>query len=346
MFETFTYKHLHFHPPPPSPPIPPLPPSITRLFIPTPSGDLEILYSAPKNPPPSNVSPIFFVHGGMGSAWVWLPYLTYLSQNTSIPSYAISLRGHGNSWHPSYLRMVFFTTKHMLATDIVAGIEFVESRHEGQEIIYVGHSSGGGLGQYILSEQLVKVKALVLAAAVPGFGSLSVYINWWRLDPWFNLRMIFHLYHPNSPLSHPTLTRRVFFSSPSYPQSSLLEFQSHTSRYESFLWPLGMLFKFTNPHRLLSSITSASKTKVLVLAGEKDVIMTRGIMEQLGGWYRSAGYKRIDGEEEIKELEGADGDTEGKGARIVYVPGVGHHLQNDFGWEVGVRKLVEFVEGL
>lgn len=172
MFNTFTYKWLHWQAPASdSEPLPStLPPGISRFYIPTKSGNLEILYAKPtsSSSPPRN--PIFFVHGGMGCATYWLRYMTYLSSH-AIPSYAISLRGHGNSWHPSYLRMVYFTTKRMLADDVVDGINWVQDREGGNEVVLVGHSSGGGLSQYILSEGRARVRGLVLAAAVPGFGS-------------------------------------------------------------------------------------------------------------------------------------------------------------------------------
>lgn len=62
-----------------------------------------------------------------------------------IPSYAVSLRGHGESWHPSYLRMVYGTTKRALADDVVAAVRWVQDREEAGEVVLVGHSSGGGL---------------------------------------------------------------------------------------------------------------------------------------------------------------------------------------------------------
>ncbi|KAK4165074.1 Alpha/Beta hydrolase protein [Cladorrhinum sp. PSN259] len=361
MFETFTYKYLHFRPPPSNHPLPPLPKGITRHFVQTPSGKIEVLYAAPSSSKPSpenaNASPIFFVHGGMGGAWVWQEYLTFLASHYGIPCYAVSMRGHGSSWHPSYLRMVFATTKYMLATDVVNAIKWVEEREGGREVVYVGHSSGGGLGQYILSEKMVRVKGLVLAGAVPGFGSLPVYINWWRLDPFFTLRMIFHFYHPNSPLSHPALTRRVFFSE-SYPESSLLKFQSQTNRYESFLWPFGMMRSFANPFALLSQLTTPTTgQKVLVLAGEQDKIMTPTVMQDLAGMYRNAyatmvKQKKVDDsleseEEEVRSIKGeGDKDTAGQGVRLAFVPGAGHHLQNDVTWEIGARKLAEFYRQL
>lgn len=87
-----------------------------------------------------------------------------------IPCYALSLRGHGESWHPSFLRMVYGTTKSALADDLVAGIRWVEQR-EGSQVVLCGHSSGGGLSQFVLSERDIRVKGLALMGAVPGSGS-------------------------------------------------------------------------------------------------------------------------------------------------------------------------------
>lgn len=57
----------------------------------------------------------------------------------------------------------------MLGDDLVAGIEWVQAR-EDSKVLLVGHSSGGGLSQSILSEGRVDVKALTLLGAVPAYG--------------------------------------------------------------------------------------------------------------------------------------------------------------------------------
>ncbi|KAI1637245.1 hypothetical protein F4809DRAFT_640666 [Biscogniauxia mediterranea] len=131
----------------------------------------------------------------------------------SITSYAVSTRGHGESWRPSFLRMLYAATKRDLADDIVAGINAVE-KIEGSEVgsPCVGHSSGGGLSQFILSEGDVQVQGLALLGAVPGNGSQN------------------------------------------YPEDKLLDFQSHMSRYESFIWPLGMMLSFLDGKKLLRNI--------------------------------------------------------------------------------------------
>jgi pimeloyl-ACP methyl ester carboxylesterase len=105
----------------------------------------------------------------MGSAWVWHEYMRHLASR-GITSYAISARGHGASWHPSFLRMLYATTKRDFANDFAAGIKAVQER-EGSEVVLVGHSSGGGLSQFLVGEDNVRVKGLALLGSVPGSGS-------------------------------------------------------------------------------------------------------------------------------------------------------------------------------
>ena len=95
--------------------------------------------------------------------------MQYLAQN-GVTSYAVSTRGHGESWHPNFFRMLYATTKRMLGNDLVAAIKEVETK-EGSEVVLVGHSSGGGLSQFVVNEGDVKVKGLALLDAVPGTGS-------------------------------------------------------------------------------------------------------------------------------------------------------------------------------
>lgn len=172
LFDYFTFKWLRWRRP--TAPLMSLPDGVERFFIDTPGGKIEVLHAAaqssPTQRPDANASPLFFVHGGMGGAWVWLEYLQFFAAR-GIPCYAVSLRGHGGSYYPSYLRMVYATTKRMLADDALAGLRWAQDREGGREVVLIGHSSGGGLSQLLLSEKEVKVKGLVLVAAVPGFGS-------------------------------------------------------------------------------------------------------------------------------------------------------------------------------
>jgi pimeloyl-ACP methyl ester carboxylesterase len=168
MFNFFlSYKWLSYTRP--SGPPQPVPDGLERHWLDTPGGKIEVFAATPSIPPIS--PPVVFCHGGMGCAWVWTEYMRYLAAR-GIPCYAVSLRGHGNSWYPSYFRMLFATTRSMLADDLVACIEWVQTREKSQ-VILAGHSSGGGLSQAILSEGRVKVKKLALLGAVPAFGSYA-----------------------------------------------------------------------------------------------------------------------------------------------------------------------------
>lgn len=166
---------LQWRAPSPNPPAPnPLPNGISRSYIQTPSGPLELLSALPTTP--SNKPPLFFAHGGFGCASVWLNYLLFFSAR-GYPCYAVSYRGHGGSWYPGFWRM-YFTPRSRIAEDLVAGIEEVERREserrktaEKVRVVLIAHSAGGALGQWVLGKGLVKVQGFCMFAAVPGFGS-------------------------------------------------------------------------------------------------------------------------------------------------------------------------------
>ena len=174
----------------------PLPKGVTRQFVQTECGELELLCAEPSQPQQQRQTPIFFAHGGCGSAYVWLEWMQFFAVKHDVPCYAISYRGHGQypscfafvpdacecnssadighatggSWYPFFLRM-YFTTKEALAGDLAAGINFVR-RKERKDVVLVGHSSGGALSQLILSRGIgnIKVQGLALCGAMPCFG--------------------------------------------------------------------------------------------------------------------------------------------------------------------------------
>lgn len=160
----------------PSPPYIPLPSTIKRIFIQGPAHShpsLELLSASP-NPKPSSLpafkTPILFIHGGFGSASVYIPFLIHLS-NLGYNCHALSLRGHGHSQQLGFLRMVFGTTADALALDVARGVEFLEQLFGAKgEVVLCGHSSGGGLVQMCCDREYVRVKAVVLLAGTPSFG--------------------------------------------------------------------------------------------------------------------------------------------------------------------------------
>ncbi|QDS73337.1 hypothetical protein FKW77_006648 [Venturia effusa] len=355
---------------PSTPPQTPLPPGITRSYIQTPSGPLELLVALPasRNNPPTSPSqnraadatripkrtPLFFAHGGCGSAAVWIPYMQFFSREHQIPCYALSYRGHGASWYPNFLRM-FFTRMSTLAEDLARGLAYVRET-AGEEVVVVGHSSGGGLVQFCLDKGRVggvgvgKVKGVALAGSIPGFGSLGVNLNWFFLDKWFLPRMLFkHFGHPMSPLSSTALVKQVFFS-PEYPLSSVAQFESLMPRYESFLWPNGMLFRFVNFQNVLKRISGKGHgSRILILAGERDRLVSLDIAKREAEEYRSvfrelAKTNRL--KAEVDDVVEEEGESTGCGVQFRVVDGAGHHFMNDLMWEEGAEKLLDFYEQL
>lgn len=163
-----------------SPPV--LPSHIIRIFILSPSGLLELLIA---QPPPSEAPrkrALFFQHGGFGCASMWIPFLTYFSQTNGHPCYALSLRGHGESWKPSILRMLFLVGKHDFALDLMHGLNWAKAYEAGMrgrldgydDIALIGHSAGGGLSQYLLGEGMGKVGALCVMGAYPPFNGSAL----------------------------------------------------------------------------------------------------------------------------------------------------------------------------
>lgn len=78
---------------------------------------------------------------------------------------------------------MYFTTRHTVAEDLAAGINYVQvletvrrGGSDGKEedtmrVVLVAHSAGGALSQYALSRNMVEVRGFCMFAAVPGFGS-------------------------------------------------------------------------------------------------------------------------------------------------------------------------------
>ncbi|GMK55139.1 hypothetical protein CspeluHIS016_0201950 [Cutaneotrichosporon spelunceum] len=310
---TFTYKYLFWRRS--GQPAEPVPTGLHRYWIETPQGPLELFAAEPEA---ATGPAIVFCHGGMGSAWVWTEYMTYLKEQ-GVRCYAISLRGHGDSWCPPFHRMVYGSTRGDFESDLVTAVNWVE-KHTGDDVVLVGHSAGGGLSQAILDAGKVRVRGLALLGTVPTFGSLNVYMNWARIDPWLSFRTIFHFGHPNSPLSHPSLTQAAFFGS-SFPSERVQAFQHRLCRFESLLWPLSMMRQFATAAQILASVTTR---KVMVMAGEQDALMTPEVTRQTAARYR----------------------TESDHVEMELVEGAGHHLQNDVQWEDGAARLLKWYQAL
>lgn len=339
-------------------------PSISRTHIITPGGDLELLYARPADYITSK-PPLLFIHGGFGAATEYRFFLEYFSSR-GYPSYAISVRGHGNSYVVNFWRMLF-TSQHQMALDVTAGIRHIVDKHRNEgrpDIVPVAHSAGGALLQYILSEglcsppdpkktdsQTYMVGRVGLLGVIPCYGSGGVYWNWVKLDPFYPLRMyLFHFGHPRSPLSSTRLVKQAFFCE-ECPDERVREFETQEmAPYESVAWPLATFGAFADPKKIARAVglinsstrepTKDLRPRVLVVAGGKDVLMRPGVMAKLVGLLRSAVRSALG--------SGVDNNDVGEGIRdgveFRVVQGSGHHLMGDIYWEECAEKILRFLE--
>ena len=345
----------------------PLPQHVTRTLVPSRGGDLELLTSTPSIPD-SQTPAIFFAHGGYGSAGVWLDWMTYLhNAGYQGPLYAYSVRNHGASYPVPYLSMVYRTSLDDVAGDLKTAFDFAKKQEvaEGrsEDMVLVGHSSGGGLAQYALSKSMISCRALCLVGAIPHFGATGVYVNWARHDPWFMARMLLHLQHPTSPLSSPGLVHGAFFGH-EYPISAVEGFTRWMPKYESMGWPSGMMgslgawwkgkAEWLDVKAIVSNISGAQNDMthandiVCVLKGSEDMMMDDSMVARQAAEYRDALDLSQYSEESAtprtstKTIKGATVESDRR-VRVVVVEDAGHHVQNDVQQEMGAEALLQFV---
>lgn len=186
---------------------------------------------------------------------------------------------------------------------------------------------------------------MVLLAAIPGSGSyeapqtklpcptnrdrFEVNSNWMKMDAYFIPRMIFHLFHPRSPLSSTALVRSAFFSA-SCPTEIVVACEDNMAKWESMVWPMSMMWKFVDPTAVMRGISGegvgGDGRKILIVNGEEDQLVGVRIGTDLAECYRKA----------------SDGGEE----RVLYMglKGSGHHLMLDTKWEDGAGLILGWLE--
>ncbi|MBN2304333.1 MAG: alpha/beta fold hydrolase, partial [Anaerolineae bacterium] len=125
------------------------------------AGRLEVISRAPETgPDPAHPTPLLFVHGMWGGAWVWDDYfLPYFAQH-GYTVHALSLRGHGASAGREKLRWARIR-------DYVADVAQVAGTLPAPPVV-IGHSMGGLVVQKYLERHAAPAGVLVASAPVHG----------------------------------------------------------------------------------------------------------------------------------------------------------------------------------
>ncbi len=145
--------------------------SITVLLNKKSVMTLELISRLPKNS--TDKPPLLFLHGMGFGAWCWDEHFLPWFAAKGYPSYAMSLRGHGNSSPVKNLRWERMESYRDDLAQIYEGFD--------QPPIIIGHSMGGYVVQKFLAEypfnqpsKKPKPPAIILLSSTPSNGLLSV----------------------------------------------------------------------------------------------------------------------------------------------------------------------------
>ena len=145
--------------------------------------------------------PLLFVHGSGHAAWCWDEHFLDFFAERGFSSYAVSLRGHGNSGGLERLRWVS-------VAQYVSDVARVAARLPRAPIV-VGHSLGGLVVQKYLENH--DAPAAVLLAPSPVVGMLRPGVRLFLQNPWLFMRAYLTL-EPSTVFSTPELARKFLFS--------------------------------------------------------------------------------------------------------------------------------------
>src|SRR5512138_3412142 len=173
---------------------------------------LEVISKLPREK--THPSPLLFLHGAWHAAWCWENFLPYFAEH-GYESYALSLRGHGNSEGREGIR--WYNTE-----AYVADLRKVISNLSPSPIL-IAHSMGGYVVQKHLETQ--SAPAAVLLASVPTVGIVGMFMRWFKRHPLSILKTVL-LLNPWYMVSTPALAKDMFFSE-NYPDEKFHEYYAH-----------------------------------------------------------------------------------------------------------------------
>jgi pimeloyl-ACP methyl ester carboxylesterase len=229
---------------------------------------LEIIARYPSGS--THPTPLLFVHGALHGAWCWdVHFLNYFAQH-GFASYAVNLRGHGNSEGRDNLRW----------TRISDYVEDVANaaRQLPSPPILIGHSMGGFMIQKYLEDHVAPA-AVLLSSPSPA-GLLSVALkNAYRHPLIFaKVNLTFSLF----PLvATPALAREAFFSE-DLPEEQLLAYWKQMQD-DSYLAYLDMVaLDLPEPAKV--------KTPLLILGVERDNMLSPSEIEATARAYNTQAH--------------------------------------------------------
>lgn len=141
---------------------------------------LEILDRQPSAAARKGRPPLLFVHGAFASAWVWDEHFLSFFAGAGYPSYAVSLRGHGNSAGREDVATASLAD---YRDDLIAAVEGLDAAP-----VLIGHSMGGAVVQKALENHAVPGAVLMNSVSPYGLASSNLYLAFGK--PWLYQRLL------------------------------------------------------------------------------------------------------------------------------------------------------------
>lgn len=208
--------------------------------------------------------PLLFVHGTCHGAWCWAEHFLGFFAENGFPSFAVSLRGHGQSEGKEFLQQAS-------VFDYVNDVEQV-ARTLTKSPVVIGHSLGGLVIQKYLEKH--RAPAGVLIAPSPIWGMSLAGLPLLMKNPLlfaktFASRDVQTLY------GSPTLIHKMLFSK----EMNREKIERYAAKFgkESFKAFLDMMFCLPHPKRV--------KSQMLVLGATQDAIVPQYAIKQTAKAY-------------------------------------------------------------
>lgn len=325
--------------------------SLEKIQMATPSGPLELLACLPH--PATQQQPLLFVHGAHGAAACFKAVLPLVAR-AGYACYAVSLRGHGQSWQPGAFAFHVLTGVDSYVADVGAAIDYLAREHPGLAPILVGHSMGGGVLQRTLSVWSAKAVqresagGLVLVASAPlSGGGLDVARSWQaaeaalaqsrpepparaeRPQEWLPWLRSFFTINLNTGLETPAQVRNKFFSPDAAEDAVCGWIRDSKSRLESIRVSIETFWPLADPVAVLAAIGHDRPPigrKVLCISAGKDVLIPSQVSLKNYDAYRAA----CKAEEDVMHAE---------------LPGSAHHIMLDIAHERCAETIVNWLQG-
>jgi non-heme chloroperoxidase len=228
----------------------------------------EILYTLPPEGVNARPAPLLFVHGAFAGAWMWADNFLPWFARQGYCSYALSLRGHGDSEGGDNLDALSITD---YVEDTAIAAAWLSDQH-AQPPALIGHSMGGFVVQKYLENN--RAPAAALLCAVPPQGLLLSQFNLLAQRPGLLMEI-------NKLLSGEDVgraaVREALFAQPV--DNALLEHFRARMQLESqrALWDMSVFN--------LPLLPAALRPPLLIIGAEKDALVPAFLVEATARTY-------------------------------------------------------------